>query len=229
MSSSTDCTGTIDVPFSSLQYRDMAGPSRAGRPVALDFKDASDSGSNSRRKAEVEMTEAEFAARIAKERADAAAQAEQKMRHEMEHKVQAARAPIADAVRQFSTQRDEYFAQVEAEVVQLSLSIAAKILHREAQVDPMLVATLVRMAVERMSEESGVQLRVAPANLAAWKSYFAGQPHLAHVQVAADAELSDHDCVLETELGSANFGLDSQLKEVEKGFFDLLALRPVTP
>jgi flagellar assembly protein FliH len=32
--------------------------------------------------------------------------------------------------------------------------------------------------------------------------------------------------VLETELGSANFGLDTQLKEVEQGFFDLLALRP---
>jgi flagellar assembly protein FliH len=34
--------------------------------------------------------------------------------------------------------------------------------------------------------------------------------------------------VLETELGTANFGLDSQLKEVEQGFFDLLALRPGT-
>jgi flagellar assembly protein FliH len=32
---------------------------------------------------------------------------------------------------------------------------------------------------------------------------------------------------LETELGTTNFGLDTQLKEVEQGFFDLLALRPV--
>jgi flagellar biosynthesis/type III secretory pathway protein FliH len=29
--------------------------------------------------------------------------------------------------------------------------------------------------------------------------------------------LSDNDCVLETELGSTNFGLDTQLKEVEQG------------
>ena len=28
-------------------------------------------------------------------------------------------------------------------------------------------------------------------------------------------------------LGTANFGLDTQLKEVEQGFFDLMALRPV--
>jgi flagellar assembly protein FliH len=33
--------------------------------------------------------------------------------------------------------------------------------------------------------------------------------------------------MVETELGIANFGLDTQLKEVEQGFFDLLALKPV--
>jgi flagellar assembly protein FliH len=43
-----------------------------------------------------------------------------------------------------------------------------------------------------------------------------------------DPQLTDQDCLLETELGTANFGLDSQLKEVEQGFFDLLALRPVS-
>jgi flagellar assembly protein FliH len=35
------------------------------------------------------------------------------------------------------------------------------------------------------------------------------------------------DCVLETSLGSANFSINAQLKEVEQGFFDLLAQRPV--
>jgi flagellar assembly protein FliH len=48
------------------------------------------------------------------------------------------------------------------------------------------------------------------------------------VEVAEDAQLSSQDCVLETELGAANFGLDTQLKEVEQGFFDLMALRPTT-
>jgi flagellar assembly protein FliH len=228
MSSSPEFTDSVTATFASLQYRDIAGPSRSGRALDLELRDTSDHRNHPRRKSEVEMTEAEFAARVATERAEAAAQAEQKMRQELEQKVQAARAPIAETLRQFAAERDEYFARVEAEVVQLSLSIAAKILHREAQVDPMLVASLVRMAVERMAEGSSVQVRVAPVNLTVWKQYFAAQPHLSHVQVAADAELSNHDCVLDTELGSANFGLDSQLKEVEKGFFDLLALRPVT-
>jgi len=48
------------------------------------------------------------------------------------------------------------------------------------------------------------------------------------VEVTEDAQLGAQDCLLETELGSANFGLDTQLKEVEQGFFDLLALRTST-
>jgi flagellar assembly protein FliH len=227
MSSSPEFSDSMTSTFASLQYRDVAGPSRAGRPITLDFKDTSDTSGKPHRKADLEMNEAELAARIAKERTEAAVQTEQKLRQDMEQKIQAARAPIADALRQFAAQREDYFGRVEAEVVQLALSIAAKILHREAQVDPMLVAALVRMAVERMSEDSSIQIRVSPAHFAAWKHYFAGQTHLTHVQVVSDAELKDHDCMLDTQLGSANFGLDNQLKEVEKGFFDLLALRPV--
>jgi flagellar biosynthesis/type III secretory pathway protein FliH len=51
---------------------------------------------------------------------------------------------------------------------------------------------------------------------------------MSHVEVTEDSQLGEHDCLLETELGTANFGLDTQLKEVEQGFFDLLALRPAT-
>jgi flagellar biosynthesis/type III secretory pathway protein FliH len=35
--------------------------------------------------------------------------------------------------------------------------------------------------------------------------------------------------MLETELGSTDLTLESQLKEIEQGFFDLLAQRPQKP
>ena len=168
------------------------------------------------------------AERINRERADATRQAEQRLRQEYESQLQAARAPVANALAAFEVQRAEYFARVEAEVVRLALAIAAKILHREAQVDPMLVAALVRMTIEKMREGSSVTIRVSPGRVAQWRAYFSGQASTAKIEVAQDAELSDHDCLLETELGVTNFGLDTQLKEVEKGFFDLLALRPET-
>jgi flagellar assembly protein FliH len=223
MSFSSTYSNMVPLPISALQYRDIGDAMVAEDPGS----EASRHGEHaSKSRAELEMTEAEFAARIRQERADAAAQVEHKWRQELEQKLQAARSPIGAALKEFAEQRDDYFARVEAEVVQLALSIAAKILHREAQVDPMLVATLVRMAVEKMREESSITVRVGAGRSSTWKNYFAGFPNLARVAIVEDRQLSDHDCVLETELGAANFGLDTQLKEVERGFFDLLALRP---
>jgi flagellar assembly protein FliH len=218
--------GVLPMSFASLQYRDIAdGPMDTNALLAEQDRPADH---NKKRRAEVEMSEAEFAARIRQERADATAQAEQKLRQDYEQKLAAARMPIASTVKEFAEQREDYFARAEAEVVQLSLAIAAKILHREAQVDPMLVASLVRIAIDKMREESSITVRVSAGRGATWKAYLAGFPNLARVEVAEDAQLSSQDCVLETELGAANFGLDTQLKEVEQGFFDLMALRPTT-
>jgi flagellar assembly protein FliH len=155
-------------------------------------------------------------------------QTEQRLRQEYELKLQAARSTVVTAISGFEAQRTEYFARVESEIVQLALAIAAKILHREAQVDPMLVATLVRMAVEKMREGSKVMVRVSPLNVPQWKAYLKNHSSVARVEVVEDEELNQNDCLLVTELGTTNFGLDSQLKEVEQGFFDLLALRPAT-
>ncbi|HEX4031322.1 MAG TPA: FliH/SctL family protein [Terracidiphilus sp.] len=223
MSYSTPYSTIAPLPIAALQYRDIGDPMD---PDDVLGESEYRNGSSGKRRADVEMSEAEFTARIRQERADATAQAEQKLRPEIEQRLLAARTPVATAIKEFADRRDDYFARVEAEVVQLSLAIAAKILHREAHVDPMLVATLVRMAVEKMREGSTVTVRVGSGRAASWKQYFAGFPNLMRVEVAEDSQLTDHDCILDTHLGSANFGLDTQLKEVEQGFCDLLALRP---
>jgi flagellar assembly protein FliH len=222
MSSSQDFASAFPVPVSALQYRDMSPRKTrdgvAPQPVPVEEV--------ARHQSAQELLEAEIAARIAHERAEAAHEVEQRLRKEYEQKLSAAREPIASMLADFEAKRSHYYAQVEMEIVQLALSIAAKILHREAQVDPMLLSALVRMAIERMREGSSVTVRVAPGKGDNWRQYFAQIPSMSHVEVAEDPQLNSHDCVLETELGSANFGLDSQLKEIERGFFDLLALRP---
>jgi len=215
------------VPVAALEYRDMSTwPTGDGTARSSSAREALNEPGTRRR--EGDLSEAELAARIARERADAARDVEQALRKEYEQKLIATRAPIVSALAGFEEQRDQYFGRVEAEVVQLALSIAAKILHREAQVDPMLVAALVRLAVEKMREGSNVTVRVGSGKGESWRRYFANIPSVSQVEVAEDAHLTDQDCMVETELGSANFGLDTQLKEVEQGFFDLLALRPVS-
>jgi flagellar assembly protein FliH len=225
MSSDAGLNEAFDAQVALLQYRDMARQiHNAVRPVG----DSEVHNGAKAKRAEGELKEAEYAARLAKERAEATALTELKMRQEYEQKLAGIRAGVAGALRAFAGERDQYFAQVESEIVRLALSVAAKILHREAQVDPMLVTSLVRIAIERMREDSCVKVHVGPSRFAGWKKYFAEQAQLTRVEVVEDVKLTDQDCILETELGSANFGLDTQLKEVEQGFFDLLALRPTS-
>jgi flagellar assembly protein FliH len=205
-----------------MEYPDMAAHLLSATPGMV----AKAAAAAARKRHTVDLTEEELAARIQRERVDAVQQVEQKLRLEYEAKLEETRAPVAAAIAAFEIERSGYYSRVEAEVVQLALAISAKILHREAQVDPMLVAAVVRITIEKMREGSSVTVRVAQGRGKKWQAYFDSQPATAKVEVVEDSELTCHDCFLETELGVTNFGLDTQLKEVERGFFDLLALRP---
>ena len=69
---------------------------------------------------------------------------------------------LVGAVRDFVRERETYFQRVEAEVVGLALAIARKILHREAQVDPMLLAGVVRVGLDKVAAGTRVRLRIHP-------------------------------------------------------------------
>ena len=207
-------------PVTSFQYREMAALPALPR-IRMPAPEP-----EPRRRAEVEMTEAELQALLSEARTETARATEARLREEMRAASQAEAARITTALDGFDRERKGYFARVETEVVRLALSIAAKILHREAQVEPMLVGALVQIAVNQLKENTAVSVRVHPGSAARWRAHFEATPQWATVTVIEDAELEPGDCLLETELGSANFSLAAQLKEVEQGFFDILAQTP---
>lgn len=137
------------------------------------------------------------------------------------------RAALAAALAGFTRDRAAYFEKIEGEVVQLALAIARKILHREAQIDPWVLAGIVRVALEKIDGATGVRLRVHPQNSADWRRYLATHLHPADLpEFVEDPSQPPDRCVLETSMGSATIGLEVQLKEIEQGLMDLLAARP---
>src|SRR5262249_2255969 len=137
------------------------------------------------------------------------------------------RATIAATIQGFEKQLSGYYARVEVELVHLALGIATKILHREAQVDRMVVAGLVKIALDKLQQGTHVTVHVRPEEGTPWIQYFQEQvASRIHVEVKADPSLAANNCILETELGTTELGIETQLKEIEKGFFDLLAQRP---
>jgi flagellar assembly protein FliH len=137
------------------------------------------------------------------------------------------RGEVSKAINDFAAERDTYFQRVEEQVVRLTLAIARKILHREAQMDPLLLTGILRVALEKIGSSTNTRLRAHPSDIQVWRDYFA-QPHdnLCVPEMIGDPEMQPGRCILETEMGTTEIGLDTQLKEIEQGFLDLLTQRP---
>lgn len=134
---------------------------------------------------------------------------------------------VSSAVADFAGERTAYFRQVEIEVVKLALSMARKIMHREAQVDPLLLAGMVRVALEQIDISSKVLLRVHPQRAAEYRDYFSRcQDAHPAPEVVDDPAVEADRCILQTTLGTTELGLEVQLKEIELGLLDILAKRP---
>jgi flagellar assembly protein FliH len=127
----------------------------------------------------------------------------------------------AGLLESFTQERNRYLEKVEHEVVQLALAIAARILRREAQMDPLLLTGAVRVALGQLSGSTKARLLVPEAELDLWTEAIALLPNLAvKPTVAASEGMRLGDCVIETDLGSVDLGIRAQLGEIERGFFD---------
>jgi flagellar assembly protein FliH len=148
-------------------------------------------------------------------------------RQNFEEQLAKERTTLGAALTQFAQDRALYYQSVETEVVQLSLSIARHILHREAQIDPLMLAGVVRVALEKIERATGVTLRLHPHNADGWRRFFSLHLDPAEMpEIVEDAAIAPDRCILETAMGTAELGMEVQLKEIEKGLMDLLAARP---
>src|SRR5271168_2596917 len=104
------------------------------------------------------------------------AEGEKRARAALAAEAAAQRAAVSAAVEAFKAERASYFARIEPEVVQLSLAIARKILHREAQLDPLLLTGMVHVALEILDRGTHIRLRAHPEDMHFWIEHLANNP-----------------------------------------------------
>ena len=158
-------------------------------------------------------------------RREAVIESRRQWEEELEERVAVERTRVIRSCEEFRKERARYFADVEAEVVKLALAIAARVLHREVKLDPLLLCAAVRVALEKVEDNSTMQLRVPSDTVEKWRNVIESETE-PRVQLIADERLGPGECVLETNVGRVNLGVGAQLDEIEKGFFDLLQQRP---
>jgi flagellar assembly protein FliH len=180
------------------------------------------------RELESQLAERELAHSAELKRAKEQAFEEGKKKREAESMadVAQARAALERALSTFVSTRDNYLKDVEREVVRLALALAERILHREAQMDPLLLSGAVRVALGQLGDSTEVRLRVPAAEISLWSDMLRLMPRLPlRPELISDERMQAGECVIESHLGTVDLGVRAQLAEVERGFFDLLAHR----
>jgi flagellar assembly protein FliH len=125
----------------------------------------------------------------------------------------------ADLAAEFSRQRDNYFAAAEQEIVRLAMAVAARILRRQAQSDPLLLMGAVRVALGQMAVNTEVRILVPKADLNLWTEAIALLPNMATMPlVIGDDAMRVGECRVEAALGKAELSIASQLGEIQRGF-----------
>jgi len=134
-SSSNGANHTAPIPVSSFMYRDIAAPvqsnAREQRPAQATLQE-------NQPPAVPTIPVAESNELVQRARAEAVAEAEKRLKQDYEDRLEKEAATIRKTLELFEAEKKTYFSRVESDVVHLALAIATKILHREAQVDPML-------------------------------------------------------------------------------------------
>lgn len=128
---------------------------------------------------------------------------------------------LASAIADISGLRARVRGEAERDLVTLSLAIARRILRREISIDPDAVQGLVRAALEKLQSRDITRVRVFPGHEEAVRRCLSAV-HAGAVDLLADPAMQAGDILVETSRGNLDASIDTQLKEIERGFADRL-------
>jgi flagellar assembly protein FliH len=118
--------------------------------------------------------------------------------------------------------RKQIFINSEREVVRLSLEIAKKVIKREISIDEEVILTLVKVTLNRLSDQAAVTIRLNPKDYHTMLDQQASKTPLGRgnegIKLIEDPLISRGGCVIETESGIIDGRIEEQLREIERGF-----------
>jgi flagellar assembly protein FliH len=131
---------------------------------------------------------------------------------------------LARTLRDLVVLKGRMRSEAESDVVRLSLAIAKRILHRELTVDPESIQGVVHAALQKLQNREIASVRVCPSALETVRSAMERAGVMSGISVIADPKMQNGDLVFETTLGELDASIETQLKEIARGFSDRLGL-----
>lgn len=125
-----------------------------------------------------------------------------------------------------SEEHDSIMAGMEAEIVELVLEVARKVIVCEILSNENVILQLVKEALHNCSSKNGAILRVSPedfeslnGNMDELLTTVEGADSL---EIKKDSTLKPGDCIVETSMGSVDAGVETKLGKIEEAFKEQL-------
>jgi flagellar assembly protein FliH len=122
---------------------------------------------------------------------------------------------VALTVEELGALRQTLANQSERQMVQLSLMLAKRIVHREVSLDPELVAAMAHVALKKLGTSSPATIRLNPDDytvVARESARWTGT----QVTVVPDPSVARGGCLVESEFGRIDATLDTQFDEMTR-------------
>lgn len=129
---------------------------------------------------------------------------------------------LARSIEEIGGLRARLRAEAEADLVQLSLAIARRVLRRELAIDPEALHGLVLGALEKLQGQEISRVRVHPGHVALVTESLRRNSASAKVEVIPDPSCVLGTVVFETQRGNLDASIEAQLQEIERGLADRL-------
>lgn len=131
---------------------------------------------------------------------------------------------LAHGIQEIAALRPQIARDATADLVNLSLGIARRILHREISVDPAALEGLVGGALQKLASQEICRIRIHPG-LEAGVRQALGREGRGALPLVADGTLERGTVLVETARGKLDASLETQLAEIGRGLADRLPER----
>ncbi|MDH7497013.1 MAG: FliH/SctL family protein [Syntrophomonadaceae bacterium] len=188
---------------------------QARRDAACLLEDARDEARRLREEAEAEVERVRAEAREAGYR-----QGLQAVHKELEERRKRALAECERLVHEARLQHEAIVRAAEKDIIRLAVAVAAKLVEREIEQDPAIVAGLVQSALSLLGDSGSVRLLVNPRD---YERLVQEQGSLVRpgqgvdlVSIQAHASISPGGFLLESDVGSVDAQLETRLRNLEE-------------
>ncbi len=131
---------------------------------------------------------------------------------------------LTQSLQNITAYRSLVHQQAESEIVRLAIAIARRVIHRELTLDPDSIQGLVKAALQKLQSREIQRVRLHKAQEGVVRECLLKCVPGSGIQIVVDPGLQLGDVIFETAQGDLDASIDTQLREIERGFADRLEI-----